>query len=244
MANEVTTLEHEVGVAQAAVNKLLAADPATARIVSNAPALPVLGASLDELQAQARQYCCILMSFLRAVQAREAGVRVAKLENAPDFEFRVAARQFNGRSGIQEYDTGVAINVPWLWRGKYRAMQQGAKADLAMAQADFDNEVNMTLLEIKELYTQTESAVRLVKVFEDKVLPQAKQLIETTRAAYEAGNATFLELIEAQKLWRDAQLDHERARATAGKAHAKLDAVAAPWGEFEFATGLVTRDMK
>lgn len=244
MVNEVSAMERDVEVAQAAVNKLLAADPATARIVSNAPALPALEVSLDQLQAQARQYCCILMSFLRAVQAKEAAVRVAKLENAPDFEFRVEARQFNGRSGIQEYDTGVALNFPWLWRGKYRAMQQEAKADLEMAQAEFNNEVNRTMLEIKELYTQTESALRLVTTYETKLLPQAKQLIETTRAAYETGSATFLELIEAQKLWRDAQLGHERARAAAGKARAKLDAIAAPWGEFEFASGLVRSDTK
>ena len=140
--------------------------------------------------------------------------------------------------------TGVALNFPWLWRGKYRAMQQEAKADLAMAQADFDNEVNATMLEIKELYTKVESAIRLAKVFEAKLLPQARQLIETTRAGYEAGNATFLELVEAQKLWRDAQLGYERARAEAGKAHAKLDAIAAPWGAFEFASGLVSEDMQ
>jgi outer membrane protein TolC len=184
------------------------------------------------------------MSFLRALQAKEAGVRVAKLENAPDVEFRVEARQYNGRSGFQEYDTGVFLNFPWLWRGKYRAMQQEAKADLAMAQADFDGEVNLTMLEIKELFTRTESAARLQKVFEERLLPQSQQLIATTRANYEAGTATFLELIESQKAARDAQLGYERARADFGKAHAKLDAIAAPWGEFEFATGLVTRDMK
>jgi len=244
MANEVTTMERETEVAQAAVNKLLAAEPGTARQITTAPALPKLELQLAEMQAQARAYYCILMSFLRAVQAKEAGVRVAKLENAPDFEFRVEARQFNGRSGIQEYETGVAINFPWLWRGKYRAMQQEAKAEVAMAQADFDSEVNATMLEIKELYTKTESAIRLVTVYEDKLLPQANQLIAATRAAYESGGATFLEFVEAQKTWRDAQLEHERARAAAGKAHAELEAIAAPWGEFEFATGLVTRDMK
>lgn len=243
MANSVTTMEREVAVAQAVVNKLLAADPSTVRRVEHSPTVPALEMKLEDLQSQARQFCCILMSFRRAVQAREAGLRVAKLENAPDFEFRVEARQFNGRSGIQEYDTGVALNFPWLWRGKYRAQQQEAKADLAMAQAEFDNEVNLTMVEIKELYTQTESAMRLVNLYEDKLLPQARQLIEASRAAYEAGNATFLEVLEAQKLWRDAQLEHERARAAAGKAHAKLDAIAAPWGEFEISTGLIPKDM-
>lgn len=244
VSNEVTTAARELQVAQAALNQLLAAAPTTPREVSVAPSLPALSASLEQLQSQARKYCCILMSSLRAAQAREAAVRVARLENAPDFELRVEARQRNGRSGIQEYDTGVAINFPWLWRGKYRALQQEARAEWAMAQADFENEVNATMLEIQELYTRVESAHRLVRLYETKLLPQARQLIETTRAHYEAGTARFPELVEAQKLWRDARLEHERARAEAGQAHARLETIAAPWGAFELATGLIPEDMQ
>lgn len=244
MTNDVITMEREAELAQAAVNHLLAAEPNTPRAVATPPPLPALELSLEQMQQRARAYCCILMSFLRAWEAREAAVRVARLESAPDIEFRVEARQFNGRNGIQEYDTGISLNFPWLWRGKYRAMVNEAKADLEMAEADFDEEVNMTMLEIKELHTALDTARRLIDLYDKEVLPQAEQLVESTRAAYETGRATFLELIEAQKAWRDARLDADHARAQYGKTFAKLDAIAAPWGEREFATGLVTPDMK
>jgi outer membrane protein TolC len=244
MSNEVVTMEREIPVAVNAINKLLNAAPDAPRSVAGTVELPPLSLSLEEMQARARQYCCILLSFLRAAEAKVTAVRVARLESAPDFEFRVEARQFNGRSGIQEYDTGVFMNFPWLWRGKYRAMVNEAKADAAMAQADLGNEVNMTMLEVKELYTKADAAWRWMRLYEDTVLPQARQLVESTRAGYETGSLTFLELVEAQAALLDAQLDNARARAEYGRTRAKLEAFIAPWGEREFATGLVTRDMK
>jgi cobalt-zinc-cadmium efflux system outer membrane protein len=244
MKNEVITMQREVPVAQNAVNALLNAPPDTPRSVDAPGPLPPLTLTLAEMQERARAYCCILLSFLRAKEARDAAIRVARLEQRPEFEFRVEARQFNGRSGIQEYDTGVFVNFPWLWRGKYKAMVAEAKADAEMAGEELQDEINKTMLEVKELYTTADAAWRLIKLYEEKVLPQARQLVDSTRVAYETGNVTFLELVEAQRALRDAQLDYDRARANYGKTHAKLDVIIAPWGEREFATGLVSRDMK
>jgi outer membrane protein TolC len=196
------------------------------------------------MQEQARQYCCVLMSFVRAQQARDAGIRVAKLASAPEFEVRVEARQFAGRSGFQEYDTGVFINIPWLWRGKYKAMVKEARDERGMAEAELQAEINMTMLDVKETYTKADAALRLMKLYDEKLLPKARQLIEATRAAYETGDVTFLELVEAQKALRDAQLAQARAMAEHGRSRAELDSITAPWGPREFATGLVTPDMK
>jgi outer membrane protein TolC len=244
MGNELVTMEREVPVMRHALNTLLNAEPDTVRAADKPVFLPPLTQTLEQMQAQARQYCCILMSFIRAKQARDAGIRVAKLENKPEFEVRVEARQFEGRSGIQEYDTGVFINIPWLWRGKYKGMVNEARAEMEMADAELQAEINMTMLEIKETYTKADAALRLMALYEKDLLPKAKQLIEATRAAYETGTVTFLELVEAQKAWRDAQLAYYRAMADHGKSRAKLDATTAPWGEREFATGLVTPEMK
>lgn len=244
MGNEAVTMERDIPVMQHALNALLNAEPDTARATDAMPVIPALTQTLEQMQAQARQYCCILMGALRAVEAKEAAIRTAKLESAPDFEFRVEARQYNGRSGFQEYDTGVFINVPWLWRGKYKAMVNAAKADKEMAEAELQAEINMTMLDVKETYTKADAAQRLVKLYEEKLLPQAQQLIAASRAAYENGNSTFLELVEAQKAARDAQLEHVKTLADYGKTRAKLDAIIAPWGERELATGLVKKNQK
>jgi outer membrane protein TolC len=244
MKNEVVTMEREVAVNVTALNKLLNADPNTPRRVAAPVETPRFTLTLEQMQAQARQYCCILLAALRTVQAREAGIKVAKLESAPDFEFRIEARQFNGQGGIQEYDTGVFINFPWLWRGKYKAMVNEAEADLDMSRAEFESELNMTMFDVKELHTNADTAMRLMGLYEKTVLPQARQLVEASRAGYETGGSTFLELVDAQKALLDAELAYERARAAYGRNYAKLDTIIGNWGEREYATGLVTKDMK
>jgi len=244
MGNELVTMEREVPVMRHTLNALLNAKPDTARDADRPVFIPPLSQTLEQMQEAARQYCCILMSFIRAKQAREAGLKVAKLANKPEFEVRVEARQFEGRSGIQEYDTGVFINIPWLWRGKYKAIVSEARAEKEMADAELQAEINMTMLDVKETYTKADAALRLMGLYEKDLLPKARQLVEATRAAYETGNVTFLELVEAQKAAREAQLAHYRAMAEHGKSRAKLDVITAPWGPREFATGLVTPEMK
>ncbi len=244
MGNELTTMEREVPVMRHALNLLLNAEPGTARAADKPVFLPPLTQSLEQMQEQARQYCCVLMSFVRAQQARAAGIRVAKLASAPEFEVRVEARQFAGRSGFQEYDTGVFINIPWLWRGKYKAMVKEARDGKGMAEAELQAEINMTMLDVKETYTKADTALRLMKLYDETLLPKARQLIEATRAAYETGDVTFLELVEAQKALREAQLAQARAMTEHGRSRAELDSITAPWGPREFATGLVTPDMK
>jgi outer membrane protein TolC len=241
MSNDVVTMQREIAVATAALNRLLAADPATARPTPTLD-LPVLPHTLDELLARARQYCCILMARLRAIEAKRAGVDAAKREGWPDVELRLAARQY--RDGLKEFDSGVGINIPWLWRGKYKAMTAEANAEVKMAEADFAAEVNMTQLDVQEHFTKTETARRQLDLLEQTILPQARQLLTATRANYETGKATMTELLEAQRALRDIELQQARARADYVKSFAKLNQNTAPWGESEFATGLVTKDMK
>lgn len=243
LENDLLTLEQDMEVAQARINRMLSEPVQTPRHVPAPTAIPAIEHSLDELYEKGRAYCCVLLSFLLEVEAREAALRSARLEYAPNFEFRVAARQQNGRSGIQEYDTGVAINVPWLWRGKYSAKIREAQAELDRAWAMFQDEVDMTILEIKEYYTAADAAYRTVRLFDEVILPRTQEFLDSTRAAYESGKVTLLELINAQKSWEDANLTYERARARYGADRAKLDEITMPWTKDEIETGIVTEDM-
>lgn len=244
LKNELISLEQEAVVAQASLNRLLNEPLTTPRVADKPIPLPPLTRSLEELQEAARQYCCVLMAAQRQLEAKEAAVKVAKLEYAPDIEFRVEARQLNGKNGIQEYDTGVFLNFPWLWQGKYRAGVREARAGVHAAQAEFDNELSMTLLDIKEDYTKSEAGMRLVEQYEKTILPQAQLLVESTRASYEAGKATFLEWMDALRGQREFQIEADRARAQYGKDFARLEQNIEPWTPREIATGLVSADMK
>jgi cobalt-zinc-cadmium efflux system outer membrane protein len=240
MTNETDTLRRELLVAQTALNKALGAPAETSRRPGELDPLPALEDSVEPYLRRARDFCCVLISFDRLVKARRADLRTARLASAPDIEFRVEARQFDGGHSIEEYDTGVFLNFPWLWRGKYRGQVRAAEAALAEAEAELRTEINMTEFEAHEWYTRAEKAIRDLALLEQEVIPPSGQLVEATQAEYQTGRASFFELLDAQRALLDARRESYEARAHAGSALARLDQITGPYGEPEIATGLVT----
>ena len=237
--NEAVNLQQQREVAQARLNRLLSAPPDTLRSVDDPPDPDPVTANVQELQAQARARYLPLQAARREIAAREAGLRAARLDNAPDFEFRVMARQYSGRSGIQEIDTGVAINVPWLWRGKYTAATNAARAERDRAQADYLNRLDRLAQEVTEAYAAVDAARRSIRLLETTVLPRTGELVESTRAAYEGGRVSLLELVTAQRTWEDAALTLDRARARYAADVARLSALTGAWTAYEQETGLL-----
>ncbi len=236
-------LRADADIAEAKVNRLLSLPAGTEHVLPDEPELPVLRWTLDEAYESARLYCCILMSYLLEWEAREALIREARLEYRPDIEFRVAARRQSGRNSINEYDTGIAINVPWLWRGKYRAGIHEAEQERERAEAAFRAETDMTFLETKEAHAGASAAWETVNLFEESVLPRSRELLQSTKAAYENGETGFLDLIDAQRQWNTALLAEARARARYASFMAALSALVEPWQEYEIETGLIGEEM-
>lgn len=240
-SNEVVSMEREVGVARVALNAVLDADPETPRSTELEPPLPHFG--FDNPSERMRNYCCILIAQQKQVDAREAALLAARREQRPDFQFRVEGRQFESGSGIDEYDTAVFVNVPWLWSGKYRGMEREAEAEVARARAEYDQLQNEAETEIADLKAQVETANRTLNLNRDQLLPQAVQLVESMRSAYQTGQATLLEVLDAQRTQQELELATYRAAADFATTCARLDVIAAPWGPDEIETGLVSESM-
>jgi outer membrane protein TolC len=236
--NEAVTMEREIDVAQARLNALLNAPPGTFRATDEMPPLPELIGTIPQLQDDARQYNGIRMATLWREKARDLARKSTRLEQRPNFAFRVEARQFRETGSIDEFDTGVLINFPWLWRGKYKARNAEAEADLAMVRAELDEETAMTLTDIQEMYTEAEARLRSVKLYETSILPQTRALADSSREAYPAGSMSAMELLDAQRMVQDALMTYYRESAAYVAAHAKLFVIAQPWTPDEVDTGL------
>jgi len=140
-----------------------------------------------------------------AITAEESRLQLAKRQWIPDPQFRVEARQFNGRSGIQEYDTGVFFNVPWVNFRKYSAGVAEAQNSVEMARQQLEAARTETLGLVQDQLKKIETAARNYELFNDKIVPLARQAIESTRAGYESDKAGFLELITARRTLQEAQ---------------------------------------
>ena len=239
MSNEVATLRAEVVVAQHRIDALLNEPSATPRRADGALSRPPMPAA-EDAAAQGRQWSCTLAALRSEQEAREAELRMARIDRRPDFQFRVNARQIEGQGGIAEYDTGVFLNLPWPARGKYKAVIAAAKASVDEAAQELAAGVAQTTVEIRESYTMSESALREVTLYEKTLLPKAEQVVHAASAAHQTGQAELTDVLDAMRSWRDMKKSWAAAVAAYGQNRAMLDERIAPWGAYEYDTGVVT----
>jgi outer membrane protein TolC len=71
------------------------------------------------------------------------------------------------------------------------------------------------------LYEYRDSA-RKVKLYGSALLPMARQSLEASRTAFQAGKGGFLDVIDAERMLLEFELSYERALAEGGQALARL----------------------
>lgn len=118
----------------------------------------------------------------------------------------------------------LKINVP-LWHNRLAPQVREAKARVASAEALLEDWTNRTIFEVEDLVVKIETAGRLVKLFNDTVLPQAEQALKSSRSGYEADRVRFLDLLDSIRMLLKFELDYYRYEANFEQAKAKLERV-------------------
>lgn len=125
----------------------------------------------------------------------------------------------------------VGIMLP-LWRGGVRA--EVREAELRASQRELETADTRVALEA-ELGDALEQLARVqarIARYEDRLRPQIRQTLEASMAGYQAGTTRFLELLDAQRMALDVEMDLIMARVREAALSARIDAV----------TGRTTRD--
>ena len=155
------------------------------------------------------------------LRALDLGIKRAKASRLlsitnwlPDLTGRMEARQFKGEGGIRENDTFLGVTVPvWSLIKGFGGEWKSANQDVKEAEALYDEMKNEVLLAVHEADAKVKSAEHALEVYEQSVLPQAKQQVGVALAAYEAGRSDFLNLMDAQRMLKDAQIAYSRFQA-------------------------------
>jgi outer membrane protein TolC len=121
---------------------------------------------------------------------------------------------------------GLAVNVP-LALGRRRGALEQADAELARARAETQRAEDAVRLAVARGVDRLREAHHLVELAHGRMLPVARDRIAASRAAFEAGQGSFLELIDSERRLRSAELEYEQAVATLWSRHAELDLASA-----------------
>ncbi|MCI0747616.1 MAG: TolC family protein [Verrucomicrobia subdivision 3 bacterium] len=166
-----------------------------------------------------------LLMAQKKIEAADARYKLARRDWIPDPEIRVEARQFNGRSGIQEYDTGIFFKFPWVNYRKYKAAIEEARQMKLSAEHELEGAQKETRGMIREQTKKVETFHHHTQLFRDKIVPLARQNIAATRSAYETERTGFLNLIDAQRTFYDVESMYWHHVTTYLTALAELEAL-------------------
>ena len=169
---------------------------------------PILEKSHPELQ------------FIKAdIQMREAEKNMARKEFYPDFMVGGAFKNMlqappgaHGSSPENYWSVMATMNIPFAFWSlpKYRAGLTQNEVRLREAEAEYTESKNRVLAKAQIALVKASSNAEVLKLSRDRLLPQAKQTLESTLAAYQGGKGEFMGLLDAYRMLLSAQENYEK----------------------------------
>jgi len=209
----VVLLQREIADAAARLNTLRDLPPQTPVPELSPPPLPskeVNPAGFPSLEA-AQAHAFSHRPDLHEAQARIiAAQRVRELADRawrPDPEVIFKARHLaTGGRLIESYDTGFAVSLPWFNDKKYRSMQREADRRREAAELEADTLRSKTAAEIREMWQRVTTAQHQLEIYQQRLLPLARQNAASLKEDLALGKATIPEVIAAHRAWVEAQV--------------------------------------
>lgn len=230
------SLQDRIGPAAAALNAVLGR-PAHAPLPETPPAPSRQSiAGLPEREDQAwlelaRNASPGLAVYQLEVERERRSVELARRQYYPDITLGVeygrdaSARMARMDGGGADMVVGmISINIP-IWRGRYDAGVNEARARLAAAGRQAQEQEYSLETELKEALFSYRDSQRRLSLYGGTLVPKARQSLAASEAAYRAGDAGFSDLVDAQRVLLEFQLAHERAAADRGQAAARVRAL-------------------
>jgi outer membrane protein TolC len=189
--------------------------------------------------------------LFKAIAAREQKAKamhgLAVREIYPDFTFTFEYMQRDtsemDANGFDMYSTGVTFNLP-LQHDRRRAMAAESEADIRMVGAEREMTINSIRLGIADGLAKLEGSRNLARLYLEGIMPQANSAYEATLAAYRAGKAEFMSVLESRMSSLNYERDYYEAVADHQMQLARLEAVvgtALPTGAGESASPVAGR---
>ncbi len=161
-----------------------------------------------------------LKAMKAGIRMREAEKTMADKEYWPDFvvggSYKDMLRMPSGTHGgdLRDYwSVMVSMNIPIAFWSlpKYQAGVVQSKANLSQAEEEYGDMRNMVFARAQEALLKVQSSQELVRISRTVQVPQAKQALESTLAAYQGGKSEFMALLDAYRMSLIAKENSETA---------------------------------
>lgn len=153
---------------------------------------------LEPVQALARRLETTpdLLMFVSESRLRDAQLQLARAQARPDLTLSLGARQMQS-SGDAALVAGFSMALPWSDRNQGAIRE--AQVRLTQSQAEMDAARLRARSTLLALHQQMSAALMRVETLRNDAVPQAELALEQTRAGFQRGRFSFLELATAQE---------------------------------------------
>lgn len=178
-----------------------------------------LRGSLEELVSRSEQDSPALGEKARTVAQAERLTDLAKRDRKPDFSVNFT---YHNRGGLDPmYTFGGTVSLPNLHGRQARAVEEAA-ANLAAAQSAADSARTEVRYAVTEAFQTAKSAERLLLLYDEGILKQARLSLDSALAQYGVGKVEFGTLIASWRRLLDYDLAYQEQLAVHEKALARL----------------------
>jgi cobalt-zinc-cadmium efflux system outer membrane protein len=145
----------------------------------------------------------------------------ASRESYPDV---VVSTSYNSMWSDPEHRwmVGLGFNLP-LQRGRRAGGVEEADAMRSRYESEAARLTDKARAEVIVTLKRLDEAHHILRLFEERLIPVARDQIDAARAGFVTSRNDFVALIGAEKNLRDVELDYEMARADVDRRHAELD---------------------
>ena len=228
--NELIRLRQQLESSQARLARVLHVAPQTrVRAIDRLPREQLPG-DLERLQRQAVAARPELHAQLAAVERDQQKVALARLDYLPDVTIGatwidVASAGISPvANGRDSFLIGTTINLP-IYRKRLDSSVRSAEAQVVATARQYDSLRDATLEEVMDLFVTARSQQDLLVLFQEDILPRARQTLDVSSRAYNVGEVDFLQLIDNWRQLLRYEVTYHRLEASLRQSLAELERV-------------------
>lgn len=173
---------------------------------------------LDRLTAQAFEQHPTVRRLAKLAEQAEHTVRFERESRVPNISVQ---GQYHREAGDESMTAGLSVPLP-LWYRRQGEIETAlgtkhrAEAERLRAQNELEQAITQYAQEVRTAQDQ-------LHVFETGLLKQAEQTLTVARTSFRQGAASLLDVLDAQRVYRQTLLEYAQVRADLSIAFVRLE---------------------
>jgi len=217
LTNELITLQQQRTTAQAKLNALMNRPVEAPLPPPKAFDLQSVDWRLPAALDQAVESNPQLVRLREQIKRDLESIHLARLKYLPDLQLGFSYTLIGSgispvASGDDNWSLPFGLNLP-IWWQRLRAGVLGANAQTLSSVEQFQEARNTIFFGLQDTLVKVDTQYRQAILYRDLLVPRARQTVEVSTAAYQAGNLEFTALIDNWRNWLKFSLAYHQALA-------------------------------